>query len=262
LNASSVTAAKISVSSLSAISADLGSITAGTITGALIRTAASGSRVEMTSSGIIAYPTNNSFTSLANSYCYSDTKNPCLYYYMDDTAHRILDLAFGSGPSVSSAQHDIVLDTGGAVATLSYTGAGVGKFTLTTVQQILLSNTMIRSDTSNLILNASSSSNGVYLNSDVNGPVFMGTGTFAPATNGTSQVGDSSHIFAKGYITEMHVGTLQWTSPTPVNGTPLIPLVDNAGTITTKSDGLNATATVSGCSITFQYGIAVSKSGC
>lgn len=40
-------AAYISVSSLSAISADMGSITAGTITGALIRTSSTGARVEI-----------------------------------------------------------------------------------------------------------------------------------------------------------------------------------------------------------------------
>lgn len=45
LQANSVVAAKISVAVLSAISADLGSITAGTITGAVIQTATSGQRV-------------------------------------------------------------------------------------------------------------------------------------------------------------------------------------------------------------------------
>jgi hypothetical protein len=55
LAANAVTAAKISVSQLSAISADMGSITAGTITGATIRTAASGARIEMTSSLLAGY---------------------------------------------------------------------------------------------------------------------------------------------------------------------------------------------------------------
>lgn len=47
--ASTITAAKLSVSTLSAITADLGTITAGTVTGATIRTAASGTRFQMTS---------------------------------------------------------------------------------------------------------------------------------------------------------------------------------------------------------------------
>ena len=48
--ATTITAGKLSISTLSAITADLGTITAGTITGALIRTAASGARVQMSSS--------------------------------------------------------------------------------------------------------------------------------------------------------------------------------------------------------------------
>jgi hypothetical protein len=47
--ANSITADKLSVLQLSAITADMGSITAGTITGALIRTAASGARIEQDS---------------------------------------------------------------------------------------------------------------------------------------------------------------------------------------------------------------------
>jgi hypothetical protein len=63
--AASITADRLSVSSLSAISANLGTITAGsisavtitssTITGGTIRTAASGARVEMTSTGLRTY---------------------------------------------------------------------------------------------------------------------------------------------------------------------------------------------------------------
>jgi hypothetical protein len=53
LAAGAVTANKINVAQLSAITADMGNLTAGTITGATIRTAASGARVEMNSSGIL-----------------------------------------------------------------------------------------------------------------------------------------------------------------------------------------------------------------
>lgn len=45
--AGAIVASKISVGSLSAISADMGTITAGTITGALLRTSATGARVEI-----------------------------------------------------------------------------------------------------------------------------------------------------------------------------------------------------------------------
>lgn len=45
--ANTINATKMNVGQLSAISADLGSITAGTVTGALLQTAASGSRVEI-----------------------------------------------------------------------------------------------------------------------------------------------------------------------------------------------------------------------
>ncbi len=51
--ANTINAQKLSVSQLSAITADLGSITAGTITGVLFRTATTGKRIEITSS-----PTN------------------------------------------------------------------------------------------------------------------------------------------------------------------------------------------------------------
>lgn len=54
LVANAVTASKISVSNLAAISADLGTITAGTVTGALIRTGVSGPRVQLDSSGFFA----------------------------------------------------------------------------------------------------------------------------------------------------------------------------------------------------------------
>lgn len=51
--ASTITSDKISVSQLSAISADIGSVTAGTITGTTIRTSASDPRIELTSSQMI-----------------------------------------------------------------------------------------------------------------------------------------------------------------------------------------------------------------
>ena len=46
-----IDATSLSVSTLSSIAADLGTITAGTITGATFKTAASGSRVEITAAG-------------------------------------------------------------------------------------------------------------------------------------------------------------------------------------------------------------------
>lgn len=50
-----VTASNISVSKLSALSADLGTITAGTVTGATLQTATEGSRVVIDSAGLRAY---------------------------------------------------------------------------------------------------------------------------------------------------------------------------------------------------------------
>lgn len=59
---SSISANKINASSLSAISADLGSVTSGTLTGALIRTAASGTRIELSSSdNLLAAYYNSSY---------------------------------------------------------------------------------------------------------------------------------------------------------------------------------------------------------
>ena len=62
LDAGAVTAAKINVSQLSAIAADLGVVTAGTITGGLIQTAASGARVELATTGLNAYKADGTQT--------------------------------------------------------------------------------------------------------------------------------------------------------------------------------------------------------
>tara|TARA_X000001388_G_scaffold64_3_gene128 strand:- start:11663 stop:12949 length:1287 start_codon:yes stop_codon:yes gene_type:complete len=62
LDAGAVTAAKINVTELSAIVADLGTITAGTITGGLIQTAASGARVELATTGLNAYKADGTQT--------------------------------------------------------------------------------------------------------------------------------------------------------------------------------------------------------
>jgi len=53
--ANSITANEMNVSQISAITSNLGTITAGTITGATIQTAASGSRVVLTSDNLLAY---------------------------------------------------------------------------------------------------------------------------------------------------------------------------------------------------------------
>lgn len=55
IQADAITADKISVANLSAISSDLGTLTAGTITGLTVQTAISGSRVVMTDTAFIAY---------------------------------------------------------------------------------------------------------------------------------------------------------------------------------------------------------------
>ncbi len=60
VQAGAITADKITVSQLSAITADMGSLTAGTVTGALIRTAASGQRVELSSSDNLLRAVNSS----------------------------------------------------------------------------------------------------------------------------------------------------------------------------------------------------------
>ena len=62
LDAGAVTAAKINVTELSAIVADLGTITAGTITGGLVQTAASGARVELATTGLNAYKADGTQT--------------------------------------------------------------------------------------------------------------------------------------------------------------------------------------------------------
>ncbi len=58
IQAGSVDASKITVSTLSSITSNMGSITAGTITGGTLQTAASGSRVVMSSAGLVGYALN------------------------------------------------------------------------------------------------------------------------------------------------------------------------------------------------------------
>ncbi len=57
--ANTINASKLTVGQLSAISADLGSITAGTITGATIRTSASGLRVEISGDDLWSYDSSD-----------------------------------------------------------------------------------------------------------------------------------------------------------------------------------------------------------
>ncbi|MNR93453.1 hypothetical protein D3C72_245100 [compost metagenome] len=59
IKAKSITADRMSVKELSAITADLGEVTAGIITGLLIRTAASGQRMELSSSDNLLKAINN-----------------------------------------------------------------------------------------------------------------------------------------------------------------------------------------------------------
>jgi hypothetical protein len=73
LAVASVTADRISVAQLSAITADMGSLTAGTITGAVIRTSASGARVELNSGasgGLIGYDSGDTFNAATGSGTY------------------------------------------------------------------------------------------------------------------------------------------------------------------------------------------------
>lgn len=67
IQAGTLTADKISVAALSAISADIGSITAGTLTGALVRTAAAGARAELSSAtGLTTLNSGGSLTARLN----------------------------------------------------------------------------------------------------------------------------------------------------------------------------------------------------
>ncbi len=63
IQAATITADKLNVTTLSAISADMGSVTAGTITSAVIRTAASGERLQFGLTGLAAFNSGGSVTS-------------------------------------------------------------------------------------------------------------------------------------------------------------------------------------------------------
>lgn len=60
IRTNSITASKINVTELSAVSADLGSVTAGTVTGVTIRSASSGARVELNSGGVDVHGSSDS----------------------------------------------------------------------------------------------------------------------------------------------------------------------------------------------------------
>lgn len=66
--ANTIDATKMNVGQLSAISADIGSVTAGTVTGALLRTSSGGTRVELKNDNtLIYYVSGNRRTALVNS---------------------------------------------------------------------------------------------------------------------------------------------------------------------------------------------------
>lgn len=66
IKANAITATEINVSQLSAIATDMGSLTAGTVTGGTIQTAASGARVVMDTGGIKVYDASNQRGELNN----------------------------------------------------------------------------------------------------------------------------------------------------------------------------------------------------
>lgn len=117
--AATITAAKMNVSQLSAISADLGTITAGTVTGALIQTSSSSyTGVKMSSGigGIAVYGQN------FNLYDTSGT----LYGYVG---------GYGGYYNIYANNRNILIDAGGAtihcnsnVAPLSHAGAQLGYY--------------------------------------------------------------------------------------------------------------------------------------
>lgn len=86
LAADSITANEVNINTLSAIAADLGTITAGTVTGAIIQTSATGYRIKMN------YATNkiellNGNTVLAS--IYTDATGDCIISATDDVKFNI-----------------------------------------------------------------------------------------------------------------------------------------------------------------------------
>lgn len=113
IEADSITADKLDVSQLSAIAADLGTIVAGLITGATIRTAASGARSIMDSGGIRSY----------NS---SDTKILDVVASGDDAGDILLgNFAGGNGVKYDSSEGELLVS--GDISATSGLFSGVVK---------------------------------------------------------------------------------------------------------------------------------------
>lgn len=103
IQAGTITANEISVNQLSAISADLGSITAGTVTGALIRTSDSGARVILddTDNTLEVYDSNRRRVRLSNN----------LIEFWDDNGDRSGDIFATSGDLlINAVTANVVID--------------------------------------------------------------------------------------------------------------------------------------------------------
>ena len=104
-----ITANEINVGQLSAISADLGTVTAGIVTGATIRTAASGSRFYMDTDDIIAY---------------DDSDNEIFHIELTDT--DVGDVVIGDYASDTGAKWDDSAGTFDIKGTITATTGAIG----------------------------------------------------------------------------------------------------------------------------------------
>jgi hypothetical protein len=144
--ANTIVAGNMNVAQLSAISADLGTITAGTVTGATLRTAATGTRVVInTSDGFCSYNSSNGLDVQMNGSgimaqnIFGGTGKSAIslisaafqiFPYQEVDPGISLDISYDAGIKISGGDYDypnLILATsngGGAVSTVSLAAAG------------------------------------------------------------------------------------------------------------------------------------------
>jgi len=108
-----ITDAHINVAQLSAISANLGTITAGTVTGATIQTAASGARVKMDTSEFLAY---------------DDSSNEV--FKIDITGGDVGDVTLGDYANSKGVKYDKSAGTFNIKGVLTATSGEIGGWTI------------------------------------------------------------------------------------------------------------------------------------
>lgn len=242
-----IVAASLSVSTLSAIAADLGTITAGTVTGATIRTSASNPRAEMNTSGFASYDSGGTQrVNLANTGSGWLGASNVITWTTGGTVTisgwTASSSSFTGGSVTLDSGGDITVGSGNNVVRLSTTDASnrfwIGHATSTSAPfRVTSSGAVTIVGTSAFTIESATSGSRVSL-SAANGLRIYNAGTLRGelAADGTGFLGSTDGTSANAAISWTTAGTAT------INATRI-----TAGSLTFGSGGtVNTTGTVAG----------------